>query len=110
VVSNEDDIRQALFILLSTVPGERVHRPSFGCGIHKMVFEKMNSSVETLFKHTIENAIIMHEPRITVNDITFDFSDEANGILNIFLDYTIRLTNTRSNMVFPFYFKEGTNL
>ena len=110
MVNDEEDIHQSLRILLSTIPGERVHKPKFGCGIHKMVYEKMNSSTETLFKHTIEKAILLFEPRITLNEVKFDFSNEEEGKLLILLEYTVRLTNTRSNMVYPFYFKEGTNL
>ncbi len=109
MVSDEDDIRQSLYILLSTMPGERVHKPRFGCGIHKMVYEKMDLSTETYFKDTVEKAILLFEPRIALNDIRFDFNEE-NGELKIMLEYTVRLTNTRSNMVYPFYFKEGTNL
>lgn len=110
MVSDEEDIRQSLHILLSTVPGERVHRPTFGCGIHKLVHEKMNSSTTTLFQHIIEKAIILFEPRIQVTQIHFNTDNEEEGILLITIDYTIRLTNTRSNMVYPFYFREGTNL
>lgn len=110
MVDDEEDIHQSLTILLSTIPGERVHRPKYGCGIHKMVYEKMNSSIITLFKHTIEKAIILFETRIQVNNIDIDFSNEEDGILYININYTIRLTNTRSNMVYPFYLSEGTNL
>ncbi len=110
MASGEEDIRQSLFILLSTVPGERVHNPNFGCGIHKTVYEKMNSSTETLLRYTIEKAVLLFEPRITLNEVSFDFSNEENGELKIVLGYTVRLTNTRSNMVYPFYFREGTNL
>ncbi len=110
MVSDEEDIRQSLFVLLSTIPGERVHRPQYGCGIHKLVYEKMNSSTMTLLKHIIEKAIILFEPRIQPGDIRFSFEDERKGTLLIHIDYSIRLTNTRSNMVYPFYFREGTNI
>ena len=110
MVDDEEDIHQSLIILLSTIPGERVHRPKYGCGIHKMVFEKMNSSTITLFKHTVEKAIILFETRIQLDNIEIDFSQEEKGKLLINIEYTIRLTNTRSNMVYPFYLREGTNL
>ena len=110
MVEGEEDIRQSLMILLSTVPGERVHRPDYGCGIHKVVYEKMNSNTMSLFRHIIEKAVLLFEPRITLNDVKFDFSSEKEGRLLIQLEYTVRLTNTRSNMVYPFYFREGTNL
>jgi uncharacterized protein len=110
MAEDEADIWQSLMILLSTVPGERVHRPEYGCGIHKMVYEKMNSNTMTLFKHMIEKAVLLFEPRITLNDVKFDFNNEKEGKLLIELDYMVRLTNSRSNMVYPFYFREGTNV
>ncbi|MCT4639737.1 MAG: GPW/gp25 family protein [Bacteroidales bacterium] len=110
MVSNEEDIKQSLIILLSTKPGERVHRPEYGCGIHKMVFEVVNTTTLTIMEDLISKAILMYEPRITLNAVSFDHSREYEGELAVLIDYTVRLTNTRSNMVFPFYFKEGTNL
>jgi len=110
LVEGEQDIEQSLRILLSTVPGERVHRPEYGCGIYKMVYEKMDSNTMTLFKHIIEKAVLLFEPRITLNDVMFNFDKEKEGTLLIELVYTVRLTNSRSNMVYPFYFREGTNL
>ncbi len=110
MVSNEEDIRQSIMILLTTKPGERIHRPEYGCGIHTMVFEIINTTTLTIIEDLISKAILMYEPRITLNSVSFDHSEEYEGILTVLLDYTVRLTNTRSNMVFPFYFKEGTNL
>lgn len=110
MTEGEADIKQSLLILLSTVPGERVHRPEYGCGIHKMVYEKMNSNTMTLFKHMIEKAVLLFEPRITLNDIQFNFNNENEGLLEIQLNYTVRLTNSRSNIVYPFYLREGTNI
>ncbi|TAJ12207.1 hypothetical protein DMA11_13735 [Marinilabiliaceae bacterium JC017] len=110
MVSEEEDILQSLMILLATKPGERVHRPDYGCGIYGMVCENMNTSTLTLIEHTIEKAILLFEPRITLNNVKFDFGEERDGKLLILIEYTVRLTNTRSNMVYPFYFREGTNL
>jgi len=70
----------------------------------------LNTSVLTLMEHTIEKAILLFEPRITLNSVRFDFGEDDQGKLLILIEYTVRLTNTRSNMVYPFYFREGTNL
>lgn len=110
MVSDEEDIRESLRILLSTVPGERIFRFKYGCGISKWVFSEMNLSEKTLLTDTIEQAIILFEPRIRLDKIDVEIKDELEGILWINIDYTIEMTNTRSNMVFPFYFIEGTNL
>lgn len=110
MVAEEEDIRQSLHILLATRPGERVHRYDFGCGINRFVQEEMTVTNRTLLRDLIFNTVLMHEPRVTLNEVSFDPDRTDEGILMIFLDYTVRRTNSRSNMVFPFYLREGTNL
>jgi phage baseplate assembly protein W len=111
-VSAEEDIRQSLYILFSTAPGERVMQPSYGCDLRSMAFENITENTITLIKDIIERAILFFEPRIDLNfvDVELDKENINQGVLNILVDYTIRATNTRSNMVYPFYFLEGTNI
>jgi phage baseplate assembly protein W len=109
-VSAEDDIQQSLHILFSTAPGERVLQPSYGCNLRSMVFENITESAMTAIKDIIERAILFFEPRIDLNFIDLDTVKIEQGILNILVDYTVRATNTRSNIVYPFYFQEGTNI
>lgn len=109
MVSYEEDIRQSLWILLSTSPGERVHRYDYGCPIRRYAFEIMDISTQTLLRDEIERSIVMFEPRIDLNRVDFEV-DEKDGILRILLDYTIRQTNRRTNIVYPFYLNEGTDL
>ena len=110
LVSADTDIRESLRILFGTVPGERVMQPAYGCGIQRMVFEVMNESTLTEMRHLVEKAILFFEVRITVNAINLDTSDWANGLLRIEVDYTVRSTNSRGNMVYPMYFREGTGM
>ncbi len=110
MVSEEDDIRESLKILLSTRPGERVMQPAYGCRIHAMVFESINESTITEIKDVIERAVLFFESRITLNSIDVDTTDAYEGRLNIQLNYTVRTTNTRSNIVYPFYFIEGSHV
>ncbi len=110
MVSREEDIRQSLFILLSTTPGERIFRFDYGCNIRRWVFEDMTLSNETLIIDCISDAVLYYEPRIDVERIWLDTGDMQEGILRISIDYRIRETNSRSNMVYPYYFMEGTNL
>ncbi|MDR1370036.1 MAG: GPW/gp25 family protein [Dysgonamonadaceae bacterium] len=110
MVSEEEDIRQSLIILFSTTPGERIFRFKYGCNIRQWVFEKMNLSVKTLIIDTIRQAILYFEPRIDIEKLDVEIKDPLEGILWINLEYIVRQTNSRSNMVYPFYFKEGTNL
>lgn len=110
LVANEDDIEQSLRILLGTNPGERVMQPAYGCGIRRMVFEQLSQSLLTEMRHMIEKAILFFEPRIDVQDITIDVGQWENGELRIVIDYIVRTTNSRYNMVYPMYFREGTGL
>ena len=110
MVSLEDDIRESLKILLGTSPGERTMQPSYGCGLRDLVFGNVTASAVTELKDTIDRAILFFEPRIILNSVTINTSEQFNGVLKINLDYTVRSTNSRSNMVYPFYFKEGTQV
>lgn len=107
MVSLEDDIRQSLVILLGTSPGERTMQPSYGCGLRELVFDNVTESAVTELKDAIDRAILFFEPRISLNSVTIDTSEQFDGLLKINLDYTVRRTNSRSNMVYPFYHKEG---
>lgn len=112
-VTAEDDIRESLHILLSTTPGERVMQPSYGCDLKSQVFEEIDEEAATVIADLIKRAILFFEPRITVERISVDIEnveDQLNGIIQIFITYTIRATNNRQNIVYPFYFAEGTNI
>jgi phage baseplate assembly protein W len=110
MVSAEDDIEESLGILLSTSPGERVMRPQFGCDLRKHVFNGINETTFTAIRDAIRLAVLHFEPRITLEDIEMDAEDAHQGVLRIKLVYTVRATNTRSNLVYPFYFLEATNV
>lgn len=110
LVSGEEDIKESLYILLSTKPNERVMQSAYGCGLTSLVFESIDSTSITLIKDAITRAVIFFESRIDLEDIEIDEKQAQEGILLINLTYTVRTTNTRTNMVYPFYFQEGTNL
>ncbi len=109
MVSNEDDIYQSLEILLSTGLGERVMQPEYGSDLSKLIFEPIDVTFESLIKDRISDAILYHEPRITVDNIELE-RKETEGLINISIDFTVRTTNSRSNIVFPFYLNEATNI
>ncbi|HEX7946824.1 MAG TPA: GPW/gp25 family protein [Phenylobacterium sp.] len=110
LVSAEEDIRQSLRILFGTTPGERVMQPTYGCDLRFMVFEELTDSTLTDIRDMIERAIRFFEVRITLEYVHIDESEWLEGVLRIGLDYTIRSTNTRSNLVFPLYLREGTSV
>ncbi len=108
--NGEEDIRQSLRILLSTSPGERTMRFDYGCAIKRWAFAEITLSERTMMADAIEQAILAHEPRIEVLAVRVDFREPNEGVLWIEVEYRVRQTNSRSNMVFPFYFLEGTDL
>lgn len=110
MVAEEEDIGESLRILLSTNPGERVMQPSYGCGLKAMVFATINERTITELKDIIERAVLFFESRITLEDIDVNTEDALDGILKIQLNYSVRKTNTRSNIVYPFYFREGSQV
>ena len=110
MVSDEDDIKQSLFILLSTRPGERITNLQYGCNLHDILFRKIDATTMGLIEEVIKNAVLYFEPRITLKDVIIDESSQKDGILYIKLNYIVRKTNIRSNIVFPFYKIEGTDI
>lgn len=105
----EQDIEQSLRVLFSTTPGERVNRYEYGCPLSRYAFEPMTTEVTARMRNDITRAILLFEPRITLEEVSFEeHADE--GLLLIQLTYTIVRTNSRSNMVYPFYLNEGSNL
>jgi phage baseplate assembly protein W len=109
MVSGGDDIKESLRILISTVPQERIMQPAYGCGMKMQVFENITESTLTLLKDAIQRAVLFFEPRIDLDHIDIDEGAAAEGILYIDLHYVVRTTNSRSNLVYPFYFREATN-
>ncbi len=109
IVDNED-IKQSLEIILGTIPGERMMFPTFGCAIRKFVFESNDPTHISMLKDAIYNAVLYNEPRIKLEKIDIMDDTQTYGLIHVNIFYTIIITNTRNNMVFPFYFKEGTNL
>lgn len=110
MVSAEDDLREALQILLSTAPGERVMHPAYGCGLRRMVFETLNEGTQAEIRDLVERAVLFFEPRITLLNVSIDAARLDDGRLDIRLDYVIRATNSRSNMVYPFYMAEASHV
>ena len=106
-VSAAEDVQQSLEILLRTQPGERVLLEQYGCDLHRFLFEEVDQGLVNSLTGLISDAILFYEPRITLNDLDISQIDAEPGQLLISIDYTIRTTNSRYNMVYPFYLKEG---
>ncbi len=110
VVTEEKDIDESLNVLITTMPGERIMNPEYGCNLKQYVYEERNESLYTRIKETIRDAIIRYEARIDVQSIHLEDNNDPHGVLYITIDYTVRQTNSRHNKVFPYYLLEGNNV
>ena len=106
MLTGEDDIQSSLRVLLATKLGERVMQPLFGCNLDAMVFELLDTTLKTEMKNLVERAILFFEPRINIDKIDVDSQNDLNGVVIITVNYVVRSTNTRGNLVFPFYLSE----
>jgi hypothetical protein len=105
MVSADTDIRQSLWILLSTNIGERIMLATYGCNLWSQVFVALTPTTANEIAHMVTNAIIEWEPRVSVEAVTVT-ENILSGWLDIAIDYVVRQTNTRSNLVYPFYTRE----
>ncbi len=105
----EEDIQQAIYMILMTRRGERVMRPDFGCGIHEFAFETMDYGTVSQMEDSVREALIRWEPRIRDIEVKVEPEAEA-GRLRISLSYVVRATNNPYNLVYPFYLNEGIEL
>jgi phage baseplate assembly protein W len=103
----EEDIRQAIMIIIGTNHGERVMRPDFGAGLNALVFEPVNTTTMALVKHRVEKALVDWEPRIDVEEVKVTTDSIERNKLLIDVTYQVRATNSRQNLVYPFYIREG---
>lgn len=103
----EEDVRQAILIILGTAKGERVMRPDFGAGLKALVFEPINTTTKELARLRIQEALTAWEPRIDQVKVEVSSSAGMPGQLQIRIFYRIRSTNTFYNLVYPFYLFEG---
>ena len=84
--------------------------PDYGCNLRDMMFDNLDITLKTYIKDLVKTAILYHEARIDVLKIDLDTTNEQNGEILILIDYIVRTTNSRANMVFPFYKVEGSEV
>ena len=108
MVSDEQDILQSLQILFSTQIKERVMRSEYGCDLSPLLYENITTTLKTKIKANIENAILLFEPRISLENVLFKSDDENTGIIYLEIVFKVKSTNSRKNFVYPFYLEEGT--
>ena len=103
LAGGEDDIEQAISLILGTAPGEREMRPEFGCAVHDLVFDTIDAAMIGKLETAIRAALDRWEPRIDVRSLDFDLASVDEGQLIITIGYTVRATNHQRNLVYPFY-------
>ena len=106
LASGERDIEQAITIVLSTMPGERVMRPEFGCRVHELVFAPHNAATEGLAALYVKQALDRWEPRIDVMMVEIETDPLHDGALLINVKYRVRDTHNERSIVYPFYLTE----
>lgn len=110
MLEDEAEIASSLAVLLGTMQGERVMIPWYGCNLDELIFENLDTRIKTLVADKIESSLLYFEPRIRVEKVSIEKSNENEGILLVSIDYTVKSTNSRFNMVYPFYIQEGTDI
>jgi len=107
IAAYEQDIKEAIRIILSTAKGERVMRPDFGSGIHDLVFASMSTAMIGLLESNVREALTTWEPRIELLKVEVSTDEAHIGKLKVNIDYRVRETNREDNLVYPFYVREG---
>lgn len=103
MVSGQEAIERSLTMILSTAPGERVMRPDFGCAIWNLLFDPVNDNSLGLMAQSVRQAVAQWEPRIEVAAVTARPTDADHSVVEIDIEYLVKATNDRRNLVYPFY-------
>jgi phage baseplate assembly protein W len=103
LVGREQEIEEAMRLVLGTAPGERPMRPEFGCRIHHYVFGSADATTASLIAYEVEESLKRWEPRVEVMKVEVGFDQTEAALAYIDIQYRIRHTNSPRNLVFPFY-------
>ena len=110
MTSDEDDIVASLRILFGTALGERFLRPRYGLDMHEILFEPMTTTLKTYLEDRIRTTVLIYEPRIDPVALHLDTTEQHEGRVTLILDYEVRATNTRFNLVYPFYATDSSEV
>ncbi|TAL25220.1 MAG: baseplate protein [Aquabacterium sp.] len=100
---HEDSVRQGMFLVLSTAKGERLMRPDFGCDIHELLFAPNDATTRGMAESAVRESLQQWEPRIDVLRVAARSDATEPERLLVEVDYRVRRTDSRFNLVFPFY-------
>lgn len=102
-----DNIETSVRMILGTAKGERVMYPEFGCDIHDHVFSSLSPTTLNRIEDSVRTALVRWEPRIDVESVDATLDPPTPGKVRIDVEYWIESTNSRANVVYPFYVQEG---
>lgn len=105
LTSGAESIKESLYILFSTAPGEREMEPDYGCDLRALAFQRLNLSLETQVVNDIKRAVAAFEPRIELTDVKLSHADEMLGCINISLEYVIKATEERDTMTYAYTYQ-----
>ena len=101
--AGDQDVAEAIRLILGTAPGERPMRPEYGCGIHDLVFDTLDSALAGRVAAEVTASLTRWEPRVAVTSVTAAPLPGEPYALAISVSYQVKATNDRRNLVFPFY-------
>jgi uncharacterized protein len=110
MISAEEDIQSSLKILFGTAMGERFLRPRYGLNMRDTLFEPVSTTMTTYLEDRIKTTILIYEPRINLLSVQLDTSALSEGRLEIRVHYQVRATNSRYNLVYPFYVNDSNEV
>lgn len=102
VSSEQESVKESVYLILMTQRTERFIRPDFGSNLMSYTFMDINNASVNVMIRSLTEQILRQEPRVGDVSVTVD-SEVRDGCLIINIDYTIRSSNVRDNLVFPFY-------
>lgn len=102
MVDEHASVRQAILLLLTTIPGERVMRPGYGCNLHRLVFSPNDDTTHGLAIHYVRQALQRWEPRIEITSLDARRNDEDPGRMDVHLEYRLKKTLHSATLVISF--------
>lgn len=105
--AHEEKVRQSMWLILATAPGERVMRPDFGCGVNELVFQPNTVAFHGVVAERVRTALVRWEPRVDVLGVDITAPEDVGSVLLVHVDYRIRANNAAGNLVYPYYLTEG---
>ncbi len=102
MVQDGDSVRQSILLLISTIPGERIMRPDYGCLIHRLMFSPNDDTTAGLAIYYVRRALEQWEPRIDILDLDANRNAENPERLDILLQYRVRATQRIESLALAF--------